>query len=567
MEGRVYKFDYLPEVPADIRVVVGIDFGTTFSGFAYANVSSGEVISNEDWPGIKGPKKLPTVLQYDESFSQVTLWGFDALAREPPRRRKKVTSTVSRPIELFKLHLGDIPEKQKPILPSNITAEKAITDYLQEMGIIKEEVEKCWPGIDFFKMVRLMITVPAGFTEDTKTIMRQCMYNANLISISGTQSLKFTTEPEAAAVHCMKVIKDHGLKIGDKYLVVDCGGGTVDLTVRKLLENNQLGEDTERSGDFCGSTYVDKEFIKYLKKKVGENAIKMLSEKHYSQLSYMVQQFCERVKTRFTGVESEFRPYSLEIEKICPALKQYVSGNVRDELSEEEDWEIEFDFTTVKSFFDPVIRKILQLINDQINKNVCSIIFLVGGFSESKYLQKRVRQKFSNYKVAVPPHPMAAIARGAVEYGLDMDKIKTRVVKWTYGIELYSEFDKGDPLSRKTSDGLISKFKPMAKRGLQVEINQKFSTLACPRYPNQDCILFKFFYTPNETAKFIDEPGMNKLGEFRVELSDKHLGLNRPVTLTLCFGAMEIIAEAKNEINGKVYRTTFQLELSEMSSM
>ncbi|CAG8737007.1 7542_t:CDS:1, partial [Gigaspora margarita] len=44
---------------------------------------------------------------------------------------------------------------------------------------------------------------------------------------------------------------------------------------------------------------------------------------------------------------------------------------------------------------------------------------------------------------------------------------------------------------------------------------------------------------------------MHKLGQFRVELPDTHLGTNRPVTLELCFGAMEIIAIAKNETNGK----------------
>ena len=44
-------------------------------------------------------------------------------------------------------------------------------------------------------------------------------------------------------------------------MIVDCGGGTVDLTTRKLLEDDQLGEVTERAGDFCGSTFIDKEFI------------------------------------------------------------------------------------------------------------------------------------------------------------------------------------------------------------------------------------------------------------------------------------------------------------------
>ncbi len=44
-------------------------------------------------------------------------------------------------------------------------------------------------------------------------------------------------------------------------MIVDCGGGTIDLTTRQLLFDNALGEITERTGDYCGSSYVDQEFI------------------------------------------------------------------------------------------------------------------------------------------------------------------------------------------------------------------------------------------------------------------------------------------------------------------
>jgi molecular chaperone DnaK (HSP70) len=67
----------------------------------------------------------------------------------------------------------------------------------------------------------------------------------------------------------------------------------------------------------------------------------------------------------------------------------------------------------------------------------CSAMFLVGGFSQSEYLQKRIRQKFKDYKVYVPTNPIAAVSRGAAIYGLsfknakdDMsDMIESRVLK------------------------------------------------------------------------------------------------------------------------------------------
>lgn len=50
------------------------------------------------------------------------------------QRKKDRTSNPPKPIELFKLHLGDIPEEKKPILPPSLSYKKAISDYLREMG-------------------------------------------------------------------------------------------------------------------------------------------------------------------------------------------------------------------------------------------------------------------------------------------------------------------------------------------------------------------------------------------------------------------------------------------------
>jgi molecular chaperone DnaK (HSP70) len=97
-------------------------------------------------------------------------------------------------------------------------------------------------------------------------------------------------------------------------MVVDCGGGTVDLTTRQLLKDERLSEITERTGDYCGGSYVDKEFIKFLERKVGSSAIKLVEEKQYGQLQYVVQEFCRLAKIRFTGNRSDFQTVDLELD-------------------------------------------------------------------------------------------------------------------------------------------------------------------------------------------------------------------------------------------------------------
>jgi len=114
--------------------VIGLDFGTTYSGFTYCHVSDeGNICSNDNWHGEVGPLKTNTVLQYDDEYNNVKFWGAPALAkRQSRRKRNQRNSEGNKPVELFKLHLGDLLDKLKPKLP--VDYKKAITDYLREIG-------------------------------------------------------------------------------------------------------------------------------------------------------------------------------------------------------------------------------------------------------------------------------------------------------------------------------------------------------------------------------------------------------------------------------------------------
>ncbi|EXX65588.1 hypothetical protein RirG_131880 [Rhizophagus irregularis DAOM 197198w] len=90
----------------DIRAVVAIDFGTTFF-----------------------------VLQYDSNYQNVIKWGNSALSQKQSKHdRKNKDLSSSKTVELFKLYLGNIPQNEKPLLPYQLNYEKAISDYLRELG-------------------------------------------------------------------------------------------------------------------------------------------------------------------------------------------------------------------------------------------------------------------------------------------------------------------------------------------------------------------------------------------------------------------------------------------------
>lgn len=101
------------ELNSNIQAVVGLDFGTTYSGFACCHVSNEEYIySYDSWSNNRDYLKMqvPTVLDYNYDYY----------------------------IEFFKLYLGDSPDNLKPKLP--VEYKKAITDFFRKISEVQEKI-------------------------------------------------------------------------------------------------------------------------------------------------------------------------------------------------------------------------------------------------------------------------------------------------------------------------------------------------------------------------------------------------------------------------------------------
>ncbi|CAG8543501.1 11170_t:CDS:2 [Funneliformis mosseae] len=539
-----------------LRVVAAIDFGTTFSGFAYAHFSSKNIIVHDEWDESIGQFKHPTTLKYDDSFNVIS-WGYPALAEKPSKTK---APSKTRPAERFKLCLGEIREEDitfTPYLPDGLDYKKAIEDYIRKMSnLIKDTLRNRWPEVDFYTQI------PAEFGTKAVRTLRDCAFAAELIKDPDTPNLKFIEEPEAAAIQCMKNLKELNIRTGSTYMVVDCGGGTVDLTTRKLLPGKRLGEKTISKGDYCGGIFVDEEFIKFLGSKIGQSAINLIREKHYNQFQYMVQEFSRRVKIPFTGESKDFKPFDLDLEELCPVAKQYIRGSHRDEL-EESEWVVELKFEDVKNMFDPVVKKILGLIRQQLDEynDYVSAILLVGGFSESKYLQVRVKQEFKQRvrNISVPSNPITAIVKGAVHYGLKQDVIATRVLKWTYGTDVARMWEPGDPPNQKLPGDIVIEFSILAKRGDEISVDEVVTRVFRPASILQSKIGLDLFTTDKDDVNFFDSPHINLLGKWSIDIPVTFS--IRPIFMVLNFGELEIDAAAFNLLTGESYNTTFELDI------
>jgi hypothetical protein len=100
---------------------------------------------------------------------------------------------------------------------------------------------------------------------------------------------------------------------GEPYLIVDCGGGTVDLVVhaKKYVEVEEDGrkgmefsihEVAPGSGGLCGDTYVDEEFVAYMASKCPPKVFEKFRTEKVDQYCKLMLNW-ERCKQQFTGTE------------------------------------------------------------------------------------------------------------------------------------------------------------------------------------------------------------------------------------------------------------------------
>ncbi|CAB4415779.1 unnamed protein product [Rhizophagus irregularis] len=404
-----------------------------------------------------------------------------------------------------------------------------------------------WPTISFPQQVGLILTIPAEWPPHNTTVMRECAYKAGLLTTLNSTHLEFTTEPDVIALYCLNV-KGHNLHYGDSFLVADCGDDTVYIITRKFLQNNRLNEITKRVSDLCGFTFVDKEFLHFLERKVGIQALEKLKQCEYGQVQCLIKQFFStRIRFKFNEDRECFRTYKLNLQQYCPDLQEYVTGEFKEQM-EEAGWIIKLDFESVKRMFDPVVDRIIKLIDDQV-----PIIAL----------------------------PTAAVVRGAIIYGLNvkpthdlsneassvhhiydeldnLNKIKTvssRVFEKTYGIKATRKWNPSDPIERKLSDGMINIFLQIAKQGNEIPIDTGISMIFSSNFISRNSI--DLFITDEHDVKYCDSPGVNLIGTLKI--STPSTIKNSAISITLLFSniTIKVVAQEVDDKTGWKHETLF----------
>lgn len=127
--------------------------------------------------------------------------------------------------------------------------------------------------------VHFMLTVPAIWSERSTQRTMRALRRARGFPTRGkegkenaTVSVSVVSEPEAAAIYTLHKADRHDLQVGDTFLVVDAGGGTVDLItyrVDALYPTLEVTEAAPGTGGLCGSQLLNSRFQQFLDAKLG----------------------------------------------------------------------------------------------------------------------------------------------------------------------------------------------------------------------------------------------------------------------------------------------------------
>ncbi|XP_076468246.1 uncharacterized protein LOC143299036 isoform X2 [Babylonia areolata] len=562
-------------------VVVAVDLGTTHSGYAFSfsrDPSSVYVMSR--WagqePGLLNHKTLSAVLLTpDHRFHS-----FGLAARNHYHNLLPIEARHWLYFERFKMTLHHSKELSRETLVTavNGTQLPALTIFAHVLDFfVTHALQQLsdQSGTEFRRQdVRWVVTVPAIWREPAKQLMRQAALVAGMFTRADPSQLLIVLEPEAASIYCrrlrmhqlvpegggarplqsprrsMEIVNNtpavSSLTVGTRYLVVDCGGGTVDITVHELSSSGQLVELHRATGGPHGSTGVDAEFEALLRSIFSSDFMDNYQRQYPVGWVNLMTDFESRKRAA-----SPFKTTSFNVSLPFTFISEYRKhkGEVDQAVKKHGDPEVEWSLqgmlrlapTAMKRLFTPTLISIRQAIGDVLNHpNTRDLryLFLVGGFAESPLLQHEVRREFGHLlTVLIPQDVSLAVLRGAVLFGLDPKVVSVRCARLTYGVGILNRFDpdKHPDQKRVHRDGtdwctdVFDRFvginQPMA---LGTSITRRYT----PARAGQLLIVLNIYSSVNPAPTFITDPGVSKCGTLYLDLRRSSSSSSTAVTTT-----------------------------------
>ncbi|KAH7007057.1 hypothetical protein EDB80DRAFT_842256 [Ilyonectria destructans] len=252
------------------------------------------------------------------------------------------------------------------------------------------KVELSGSSVDDFP-IHLILTRPANWPKDAVARLQEAVKNAGIC-----RNVETLAEAEAAGVALlMDQVKRMEINVQDNFIICDCGGGTID-SIGYQVSNSSPLELSECVPGECilgGAVVLDDAFkdmfLSKLEAMCPAPTFKAIKPRDMDDLILRYWDYDAKRHYRGSG-------YDLTIN--LPIEFVGAKGR-RARLTDETNTRMVITDDELASIFDPVVEKIVSLIQAQIGAVMAATgqkpkaVVVAGGFGRNKYVQSVVKAR------------------------------------------------------------------------------------------------------------------------------------------------------------------------------
>ena len=395
--------------------------------------------------------------------------------------------------------------------------------------------------------------------------------------------LMLALEPEVAAIYSQHMSSIEAkspaatIQLTSNYMVVDIGGGTVDITVHSEVDGG-IHVETQPTGNCWGGTKVNEQFSHILQTIVDDEQFQKFitpdkALKRSAVINSLLYSEFEGQKILFGNCESSEITVDLPPEFILFYSTTCIESGVSKLVGvtfEDDNLYLEQAFVE-RELFGPALDKIISHIITTLGSLdiQVGIMYLVGAFGGCKYVFEKIEKEVKECQIVVPPSPNLAVVLGAVLWRKNPENIKARRIDATYGTVVSISFDEAkhdrhyrffneETKSWRCSD-VFDVFIEKGELATSSDVFIESGVTPCSQKLESMC--FPIYTTPNVGTQYVrDKNGkytVTQIGQLIIDIPnpDNLPREQRSVDIRMSFSGTELQASAKYSVTGKEVNT------------
>ena len=427
----------------------------------------------------------------------------------------------------------------------------------------------------------IIVITQAGLTSDSVGITK---FTPNGIAVPRPEEvnpdkLSLALEPEVAAIYA----QHYSSVVGpppERYMVVDIGGGTVDITVHDN-SSGRVSVILPPMGNTWGGTTINEALSMLLEDIVGDKQFFKFLRQEQEVAHLAITQLCyqefEDEKKRFS--EKFTRAASREVVITLPqAFRNYYMSAKLHEGAMKQGMEYNETDGTLRMSYSLVEQKIFQFTVDGILEcvraafreltNKINTVYLVGGFGGCKFVRQKIEEaiggNFSTLydNVVCPQLSDLAVVHGAVMWRKDPTIIQSRAADATYGIAIGPVFNPSvhdEHYKYFDEDGILhcdNIFSVFVLKGEMIN-DEVYKTTGIPTHQRETKKCIDIYSTTDDGVQYVvdkeGKPTVCKIGQLVLDIPNPNNvpRKDRKIDIFMDFSGTEIKARAQYCITGE----------------